>query len=545
MKYDSLFSMSVSKKQQTTMQRKFIVFSAVLFLLIFVLGSVTFVILMGRILYNTTGKELSKTLELERFKLEASVNSEIAISLKMAASPLILRYFLNQNDIELEKIVLEDIDGYRMAFASHSLFWINDTDKKFYMNGEYNYTLDPDDPEHYWYKMTMYETEKYNFNINYNPVLLITNLWINAPVFDSNHKPVGILGTGMNLSDFITGIYRNYSGNAELYFFNTAGEITGARNTRLVADKVRIDKVIGQTGEDILAGIQSLKNDEIKYFKTKDFNGVAAFGKIPALDWYVTAVHRFTVADSLKTGMTVLFGIIMVVVFSIFAIFNIFIAILLEPLNRITKKLTQLYSDWELWSQSEDIHKDQISTLREFLNMTIIDQLTGIYNRRYMDGNLKKIIKSLSRTGGKLSLLMVDIDYFKKYNDTYGHDMGDKCLITVANTLAQSIAREDDFVARYGGEEFVVVLANTDESGAHLMAERLIKNIQECDIPHEKSDVADFVTISIGVTTCIVKYSQKGSDFIKCADAALYKSKQSGRNRYTFESLENLEKTGN
>jgi diguanylate cyclase (GGDEF)-like protein len=211
---------------------------------------------------------------------------------------------------------------------------------------------------------------------------------------------------------------------------------------------------------------------------------------------------------------------------------------LLEPLNRITKKITQLYSDWDLWSQSEAPQKDQILALGEFLNLTIIDQLTGIYNRRFMDGSLKRIIKSLSRTGGNLSLLMVDIDYFKKYNDTYGHLMGDKCLIMVANTLAQCIAREDDFVARYGGEEFVVVLANTDENGAHIMADRLIKKIQECGIPHSQSDVADSVTISIGFTTCTVKYSQKGSDYIKCADAALYISKQNGRNRYTFKSLD-------
>jgi diguanylate cyclase (GGDEF)-like protein len=329
-----------------------------------------------------------------------------------------------------------------------------------------------------------------------------------------------------------------------LYFFNTAGEITGARNTQLVADKVKIDKEIGKTGEDILAGVKFLLTSEIKYFKTKDFNGVAAFGTIPALDWYITAVHRFTAADFLKTGMTVLFGTMMLVVLLIFAVFNLFIKILLEPLNRITRKLTQLYFDWDLWSQDEAPQKDQISALGEFLNMTIIDQLTGIYNRRFLDGNLKKIIKSLSRTGGKLSLLMADIDYFKKYNDTYGHLMGDKCLKKVANTLAQNIAREDDFVARYGGEEFVIVLANTDENGAHVMADRFIKRIQECEIPHTQSDAADFVTISIGVTTCVVKHSQKESDYIKCADAALYMSKQNGRNRYTFKSLEEFEKTG-
>jgi methyl-accepting chemotaxis protein len=541
MKFSGLFSMPVSRKRQISLRRKFIIFSVVLFLLVFVFGSGTFFILMGRTLHDNAGKELSRILELERFKLEASVNSEIAIVVKIATSPLLLRYFLDQNNLELERMVLEDINGYRLAFESHSLFWVNDTDKKFYMDGEYTYTIDPDDPEHYWYNMTLYKTEKYNFNINYNPVLGITNLWINVPVFDSDHKPIGILGTGINLSDFLTGIYRNYSEKEDLYFFNAAGEITGAGNTQLVADKIKLDKELGQTGEDILAGMKYLGIGEIKYFKTKDYNGVAAFGAIPALDWYVTAIHRSSDADSLKTGMAILFGTMMVVILSIFAVFNIFVARMLEPINRITKKIIQLYSEWELMPQSEVRCKDEIGTLGEFLNLTVIDQLTGICNRRFLDGNLSKIIKSLSRTGGNLSVLMVDIDFFKKYNDTYGHDMGDKCLMEIANVLMQCTAREDDFAARYGGEEFVVVLPNTEEKGARIMADRILKRVYECYIPHETSEVAEFITVSIGGTTGIVKHPQKGSDYTKCADVALYKSKNNGRNQYTFGGMKNEE----
>jgi diguanylate cyclase (GGDEF)-like protein len=496
---------------------------------------------MGRNLYDNAGNDLSKILELERFKLEASVNSEIAIVVKMATSPLLLWYFLDPNNLEIEKLVLEDIDGYRLAFASHSLFWVNDADKKFYLDSEYAYTLDPEDPEHYWYNMTLYETEKYNFNINYNPALNVTNLWINAPVFDSDHKAIGILGTGMNLSNFLTGIYLNYSEEEDLYFFNATGEITGARDTRLVADKIKLDKVLGQTGEDILVGLEYLGTGEIKYFKTNDYNGVAAFGAIPALDWYVTAVHRFSVADYLNTGITILFGTMMVVVLSIFAAFNIFVAKMLEPFNRITKKIIQLYSEWELRPQREVHFEDEIGTLGEFLDLTIIDQLTGIYNRRYMDGNLRKIIKSLSRTDGKLSILMVDIDFFKKYNDTYGHDMGDKCLMKIANVLMQCTAREDDFAARYGGEEFVVVLPNTEEKGARMVADKILKKVYEGCIPHETSEVADFISVSIGGTTGIVRHSQKGSDYTKCADIALYKSKKNGRNQYMFERMKNEE----
>jgi len=166
--------------------------------------------------------------------------------------------------------------------------------------------------------------------------------------------------------------------------------------------------------------------------------------------------------------------------------------------------------------------------------LTIIDQVTGIYNRRYLDGSLKKILKLHSRTGGSLSVLMIDIDYFKKYNDAYGHDAGDDCLSIVAVALSQCVIRNEDFVARYGGEEFTVVLPNTDENGARMVAEKILEKMREYNIPHKTSDIAEFVTVSIGGTTGIINHLQNGSDYIKTADKALYESKKNGRNKYTF-----------
>jgi len=165
------------------------------------------------------------------------------------------------------------------------------------------------------------------------------------------------------------------------------------------------------------------------------------------------------------------------------------------------------------------------------------DVLTGIYNRRFFDKNMKRIISSLSRSGGLLSMLLIDIDFFKLYNDTYGHVEGDNCLKIVAQTLFNSITRADDFAARYGGEEFVVVLPNTDERGARHIAEKLLDNIRNCNIPHEKNDAAKCLTISIGVTTGKVQHTHNTDNFVKKADEMLYKSKHNGRNRYFIEQL--------
>jgi len=176
--------------------------------------------------------------------------------------------------------------------------------------------------------------------------------------------------------------------------------------------------------------------------------------------------------------------------------------------------------------------KGQITDLSDKVHH---DALTGIYNRRYMEEALDRVVKTLQRASdGLLSVLMMDIDYFKKYNDNYGHAEGDNCLKAVAQAINNSLMRDDDFAARYGGEEFTVVLPNTNEDGARAIAERILENLRLCNIPHEKSEVSPIVTLSIGIATDNVKAVENVLDFIKRADEALYYSKEHGRNQYSF-----------
>jgi len=165
------------------------------------------------------------------------------------------------------------------------------------------------------------------------------------------------------------------------------------------------------------------------------------------------------------------------------------------------------------------------------------DGLTGIYNRRYFDEAIVRMIKTLSRPNGMLSLMIIDIDFFKNYNDTYGHSAGDECLKVLAMIFTKSVLRADDFVVRYGGEEFVVVLPYTGESGARIVADRLLNNVRKRNIPHENSVTADHITVSIGIVTSRVVHTNMADDYIDRADRMLYKSKQSGRNRYNCISF--------
>jgi len=183
------------------------------------------------------------------------------------------------------------------------------------------------------------------------------------------------------------------------------------------------------------------------------------------------------------------------------------------------------------------VAKNVSAPVEKMLDKPFFDGLTGIYNRRYFDENLKSLINFMSRSGGYLSLLMVEIDFFSQYNDTYGYNKGDRCLKIIANMLARGVSRAEDFVARYSGKEFVVVLPNADENGARTIAQKLLSIIRECKIPHEKNGAADYVTISIGATASKTDYSQSRDEYVNKAIKLLDKSRQDGHNRYTFESL--------
>ncbi len=166
----------------------------------------------------------------------------------------------------------------------------------------------------------------------------------------------------------------------------------------------------------------------------------------------------------------------------------------------------------------------------------IIDGLTGIPNRRSFDTTLHKEWGRARREGAPLSIMIMDIDNFKAYNDNYGHGKGDECLKRVAAALSGVIVRPADIVARYGGEEFVAILPNTDHQGGFSLGEVFRKTIEVLKIPHAFSEIADHVTISIGLHTLIPTPEEQVESFLKKADDALYTSKKQGKNQVTSAS---------
>ncbi|MEG4148427.1 diguanylate cyclase domain-containing protein [Microcoleus sp. Pol12B5] len=161
------------------------------------------------------------------------------------------------------------------------------------------------------------------------------------------------------------------------------------------------------------------------------------------------------------------------------------------------------------------------------------DGLTQVANRRCFDERLQSEWHRLIQGKQLLSLIMLDVDYFKRYNDCYGHQAGDICLVKVASSAAQAVKRSSDLLARYGGEEFAAILPNTDADGAIAVAESIREAIRDLGIPHEQSDVSAIVTVSMGIATVIPTAEISPDELVALADRALYDAKRQGRDRYT------------
>ena len=176
-------------------------------------------------------------------------------------------------------------------------------------------------------------------------------------------------------------------------------------------------------------------------------------------------------------------------------------------------------------------NEDELLRLqRELEELSYRDGLTGVPNRRMLDVVLEREWANARRSGRPISLVMLDIDFFKEYNDYYGHLAGDECLKRVAAVLGKAAIRPRDFVARFGGEEFVLVLPETDASAAERVAERCRCLVLEELIPHQRSKADPYLTISLGVGTVVPKAEDDPTAFVDAVDKMLYRAKQRGRN---------------
>ncbi len=207
-------------------------------------------------------------------------------------------------------------------------------------------------------------------------------------------------------------------------------------------------------------------------------------------------------------------------------------AYLPKPLNPVRLQMTIVAMEriYLLRQKLQSVQNKLLDANKALERLSLSDALTGLANRRHFDQTLERHFQLALKNKVPLSLILGDIDHFKKYNDHYGHQQGDDCLYTVANALNQTVIRPLDLACRYGGEEFAIIMPETNLLDAKTVAEDVRQAILSVKLPHAASSTHSIVTMSMGVATLQGQY-KSAVDLIKAADDALYQAKESGRNR--------------
>jgi methyl-accepting chemotaxis protein len=382
--------------KQVSIKRRFLVFSVVFFLVIALAGTGAFFLSMRQIVRRDATQELTRLLETKRLSLESSVNTELALALKLTHSPLIVKFFLDPKNPELEALAREEFAGYREAFASGTIFWINDTDKEYNLGSGPEYVLDPAEPDSAWYEPTLTMAEEYQFFVDWEKALQKSVLWVNVPV-RSGAKPIGIAGTGIEIGDFIDSMYADMPADMALYLFNGRGETTGARDKQPVIDKTPLAELLGSRGSRIVSAAANINSSEVAIFF--DGNHIVALGKMPLLDWYITAFVPITSIMFLSSPMSAVFFLTIFVILLIFIIINIFIGTTLKPLEGMVGILKEIAVEWDLTKRLTLRRNDEIGRLAGFFNTTF-DKMKELISV------IKTQASRLSETGTDLAARM-------------------------------------------------------------------------------------------------------------------------------------------
>ncbi len=371
------------------------------------------------------------------------------------------------------------------------------------------------------------------------------------PVLDNEHNPIAVLTITHKLNSF-----SHYFDTAEVPSgsFVAVTDHQGVRmyyypekkDTNPVGKPIKVKNweiARSSNGPDRFASQGSDGNKRIFAFEPVSLNP----GEPPYAYVWSGIPEKLILAPANDAMLKNILLLFLALIISILVAHSIGKKVIITPLLNLVQLAGQLSrgnldarSDTSSMISEFDILSNEFNNMAESLQknnekiskLSLIDGLTSIANRRYFDKKIDEEWYRSLRTKQPISLLMIDVDYFKKFNDTYGHLAGDDCLRTIGLILKNIANRASDFPARYGGEEFAVILPGTDKQGAFEIAELIHTQVARRGIAHKTSDISQHLTVSIGLATfCEGTSIESPIDLIKMSDERLYKAKEEGRNK--------------
>ena len=496
------------------------------------------------------------------YALSAHVTKEAAVLAKAARSNAVIDWLTDEGSDGKKILAFEELSGVIGELYSNNMYVVASKSQYEY-RVENDYTaetvlpftrLDENNPNDAWYFKSITSDNEYELGVAMDRVLQRKRVWLDYKVIH-NGVPLGIISSGLDFFSVARELFSQYKNFMRGFIIDENGVIN-MDSSMLENDDYQDYDFEARIEDEIndlvfFAAIKSHLDNIEGYFEETGGPKVVKLSLSPYR--YATIVPiRFTnwsaviLFDSSSSFNMSLFLPALITILFLLIAFDlannkISHRLIFSPLKQLIASLENMKEneDEEIYGLDRyDEFGNLSNTIRDLCTKANYDALTGIHNRRFMENNLQRTVGFLSQPHGLLSVLMIDIDYFKKYNDAYGHEQGDVCLKTVAEALERCVTRKNDFVARYGGEEFIVVLPNTDEYGARMVAQKMLERVRMLNLPHTNSDAAQCVTISVGVTTGSVTHPQIWEDYSKRADEALYMSKQNGRNQYTFLGMD-------
>jgi len=409
--------MNHNKSLNKFINKTFLVFSCFLFLIIALMAIAAYTISVHQINISFIEQQLSIVSETMRLRLANTVNSELALVLKMADTPVIKQYFINPYDPVLKTQAYTELNLFQEHFENKVVFWVSDVDKVFYATGSEPYVINPDDPVSYWYNLTLYKTEKFNFNINYNPDLDQINLWVNVPVFNEAYgvkKPIGMLGIGINLTDFsnfVSSSYRQFDENITPYMFNKYNEITSAADYNLIEKKVRIEELLGETGKELIRIAHELSEGENKSFIYE--NKIYLVSSIPAMEWYLAVSYPLPGFLALNNAMNTVFFSMLILIFFLFIVINIFVA---RSENAMEEQNLQLLEANRKAESASHAKSDFLAKMSHEIRtpMNAITGMAELLLRGELSGEARGYTQDIKQAGNNLVSIINDILDFSK-----------------------------------------------------------------------------------------------------------------------------------
>ncbi len=350
--------------------------------------------IVNKIARNTFSLNAKDDMEIHArirsVEFEAAMNEQLTLVRQMMKMPSIKDYLINPDDPVAREAAYRDFGSFKESFLSKSIFWVSDVNKEFWSNMEYGYVVNPDNPDEYWYKMTMYETDEYNFNINYNPSLKTTNLWVNAVVKD-NGKPVGVVGTGIPLTNMIKQIYDGLDPRITMFLYNDAMEITGSLDESVMEKKLSVLDEFPYLSEI------NNKPSEIVFESTSAGDYILA--PIDLVSWHMVLFTEYTIADFWKhAAVPLIISIVIVLVIVVLALAMVNIISQLTILNDAVSELS---------SGNADLTKRVTMSTKSWLS--VFNQLVDSVNKFIIKfqgiiGKVKDSEAALGAVGSEMSV---------------------------------------------------------------------------------------------------------------------------------------------